>query len=144
MLKAYYKNVAPFNNSADVFVFSPNNSAEAPFRATAGCKNLSFAGGLFFLALDEHHTPPEGYSLQSSLWSQGAVAPLAYRMMGHWRLMVPFNLADMLGYRYVWQLDDDSDIRKPLNFSVISWMKNNSLLMAGALTGPDIHDVRAG
>lgn len=46
--------------------------------------------------------------------------------------------------RYVWQLDDDSEITKPVNTSIVQWMQNNSYVMSARYPTKDIVDVTWG
>ena len=42
------------------------------------------------------------------------------RRMGHWRLTFQYAFADALGYRYIWQMDDDSHFNATVSFNVVS------------------------
>lgn len=102
MLNFFQKNIARYNNAADIFVFSVGNAAEGTFKN--GCQDAVYPDiTLHFLALNEHWSNPIGSAADSSLWS-GIGASLGYRQMGNWRLLFPFNLAHKLGYKYAWQL----------------------------------------
>lgn len=70
-----------------------------------------------------------------ALNSAAAAASLLLQLLllllqGHWRLLFQYTLADMLGYKYLWQLDDDSELSLPLKASLIPWMKQHKVLMA--------------
>ncbi len=50
--------------------------------------------------------------------------------MGHWRLAFVFPFARELGYRYLWQTDDDAYLHEPVGFNVLAHMENKSLVIA--------------
>jgi hypothetical protein len=52
--------------------------------------------------------------------------------MGHWRLAFQFAFADRLGYKYVLQLDDDSDFRAKETLNLTDFMQ--SKLFSGEAT----------
>lgn len=58
----------------------------------------------------------------------------SYRRMGHWRLTFQFAFADLLGYKYLWQLDDDSFFRSQVQFNMMSYMSEHDLWLAGFRT----------
>lgn len=47
----------------------------------------------------------------------------------------------MLGYRYLWQLDDDDQFVLPVNTSLIGWMTDNNMLLSYRDAGCDIVQV---
>lgn len=51
------------------------------------------------------------------------------RNMGHWRLTFQFAFADMLGYKYVWQVDDDTEFKARETLNVTDYMQGK--LVAG-------------
>jgi hypothetical protein len=52
------------------------------------------------------------------------------RNMGHWRLMFQFAFADMLGYKYLWQVDDDTEFKSQEAVNITEFMQEK--LVAGA------------
>lgn len=58
--------------------------------------------------------------------------------------MFPEFAAERLGYRYVWQTDDDSGFVAPLDFDMVKMMQQRGLSMAAASTMHDTVDVTAG
>ena len=50
--------------------------------------------------------------------------------MGHWRLRFPFEFARHLGYRYLWQSDDDTYLTKPIGYSLVQYMRDGNLSVA--------------
>eukprot|EP00878_Enallax_costatus_P014587 GHUV01015258.1.p1 GENE.GHUV01015258.1~~GHUV01015258.1.p1 ORF type:complete len:370 (+),score=54.36 GHUV01015258.1:1049-2158(+) len=141
MVQSFQTNVVAYNNSADIFVFSVGNAAEASYMAQCGSKLSST--NIFFLAVHEFWEEPPGSARQSGLWSFRRHG-VGYRLMGQWRLLFPFTLADVLGYRYVWQLDDDSEITMPINTKLVEWMQDNNYVMSGRGAYQDIPDVTWG
>lgn len=95
VVQSFQANVA-HSNPADIFVFSVSNAAEADYKARCGSKLPS--RNIFFMALREYWEEPVGSARQPGLWSLPEMG-VQYRMMGHWRLLFPFTLADVLGYR---------------------------------------------
>jgi hypothetical protein len=125
MLKNFAANVAPSNPEVDIFVFSPQNRAEA---GSSACR-LPY---VYYLPLHENlGVKRRGSASDPLLWSGRSHWDGSYRGMGHWRLTFPFAFADALGYKFLWQLDDDSDFAVAQNVSVAQQMKGN--LMAGEL-----------
>lgn len=51
------------------------------------------------------------------------------RNMGHWRLMFQFIFADMLGYKYIWQVDDDTEFQTRETINMTDFMTDK--LFAG-------------
>lgn len=50
----------------------------------------------------------------------------------------------MLGYKYLWQLDDDSAFTQPVNTSILAWMQQKNLKMAYWRAAPDPVEVTWG
>jgi hypothetical protein len=50
--------------------------------------------------------------------------------MGHWRLMFQFAFADLLGYKYLWQIDDDTEFKARETVNITDFMQGR--LVAGA------------
>ena len=46
--------------------------------------------------------------------------------------LVVYDMADRLGYRYVWQTDDDSRMKEPVDFNMREYLQQRGLLMAAA------------
>lgn len=102
MLKLFQDNIAKYNNTADIFIFSLDNAANETVQRTCPDVQL-FNSTVHFMALSEHWSKPKGSAADTKLWS-GLGASLGYRQMGNWRLLFPFQLAHHLGYQYAWQL----------------------------------------
>lgn len=135
-------------NALDVFIFTPDNKAQQEYNRSP-CWKRQFNITVVFLPLDEHWgVEPECSSSaihDTNGWiGMPGLFGESYRRMGHWRLTFQFAFADMLGYKYVWQLDDDSWFKKSVNFSMISYMQQHGLWVAGAKTLPDPHFVTWG
>lgn len=135
-------------NALDVFVFSVNNAASENFNA-GGCRFPSLLNTtVVFMPLREHWG--ESFSCSSSAMHNASewVAPQQfddnYRRMGHWRLTFQFAFADLLGYKYLWQLDDDSFFRSPVSVSMVDYMQRKDLWLAGATKYQDQHFVLRG
>jgi hypothetical protein len=135
-------------NALDVFIFTVDNKAQAVYNRSP-CWKRQMNITVVFLPLDEHWgVEPEcsssaihdmnGWIGMPGLFGEN------YRRMGHWRLTFQFAFADMLGYKYLWQLDDDSFFRSPVNFSMIQYMQEKTLWIAGGKTLPDPHFVTWG
>lgn len=95
MVKSYSRMLGQHNPS-DFLVFSKGNAAQAAYQRACAAAQLPNIG-VYFLALNEHWQVPDGSAANPSL--QSYPTPVEYRLMGHWRLLMPSNLADMLGYR---------------------------------------------
>jgi hypothetical protein len=129
------------NNKVDVFIFTVDNKAQVEFHSSP-CQGRPMNITLVFMALDEHWglNPRCSSSAVHDMDSWVGVPKMfgeSYRRMGHWRLTFQFAFADMLGYKYVWQLDDDSFFKSPVDFDIISYMKQHDLWLAGAKTLTD-------
>jgi hypothetical protein len=135
-------------NTLDVFVFTLDNKAQAVYNSSP-CWNRKFNISVVFMPLDEHWgvEPTSSSSAIHDTHDWVGMPGLFgenYRRMGHWRLTFQFAFADLLGYRYVWQLDDDSFFKSPVNFSMIEYMQKNDLWVAGFRTLTDPHFVTWG
>jgi hypothetical protein len=49
-----------------------------------------------------------------------------------------------MGYRYLWQMDDDSRLVEPMGFDLAAHMRQRGLLMASKRTQHDPGSVTAG
>jgi hypothetical protein len=126
-------------NKLDVFVFSPGNTARSIYNKSP-CGNRTMDLSLVFLDLDEHWGADPKHSSSAFFDKSGWGAKYfgeKYRRMGHWRLTFQFAFADMLGYKYVWQLDDDSFFKSKVDVDIIQYMQQNDLWVASAKTRPD-------
>lgn len=136
MLTDLNKKVAA-TNKLDVFVFSVENAAHSVFFESE-CRSRKFNLTVNFMALDEHWRLGHGTNpatsssafFDTSDWMGGHFNE-DYRRMGHWRLAFQFAFADMLGYRYVWQLDDDSHFRTPVTVNLMEYMQERNLWVGG-------------
>lgn len=43
----------------------------------------------------------------------------------------------MLGYKYLWQLDDDSEMVLPVTSKLLDWMRDNDVLLGYRVALPD-------
>jgi len=132
----------------DVFIFTVENKAEKLYNRSP-CWRRKFNITVNFLPLNEHWgADPRGSSSavhDANSWiGMPGLFGENYRKMGHWRLAFQFAFADMLGYKYIWQLDDDSYFRTAVGFNMIDYMKQNDLWVAGVKTLPDPHWVTWG
>lgn len=135
-------------NALDVFIFTTDGKAQAEYNRSP-CWKRQFNITVVFMTLDEHWGADPECSSSAIFDMNGWIGMPGlfgenYRRMGHWRLTFQFAFADMLGYKYVWQLDDDSSFRSPVNFSMISYMQQHDLWVAGHKTLPDPHFVTWG
>lgn len=135
-------------NPLDVFIFTVDNKAEDIYNRSP-CWRRNFNITVVFLPLDEHWGADPECSSSAMFDTNGWLGMPGlfgdnYRRMGHWRLTFQFAFADMLGYKYVWQLDDDSFFRSPVNFNMVDYMQQHSLWVAGVKTLPDPHFVTWG
>jgi hypothetical protein len=135
-------------NKVDVFIFTMDNKAHKIFnRSPCWKREMNITAN--FLALDEHWGVDPEHSSSGIHDRNGWVGMPglfgdSYRRMGHWRLTFQFAFADMLGYKYVWQLDDDSFFKSPVDFDVIDYMQKQQLWVAGHKTLPDPYFVTWG
>jgi hypothetical protein len=135
MLRNFDANIRGANPNVDVLVFSINNTA-AEHEAECVLPNV------YYMALLEHWGPRrQGSATATHLWSF-AWADAGYRNMGHWRLTFQFAFADMLGYKYVWQVDDDTEFKARETLNVTDYMQGK--LVAGYYMVNDISDVTWG
>jgi hypothetical protein len=126
----------------DVFVWSIDNAAETAFRSSQ-CNNMQFTFPVSFLNVSESWKPPAtGASGIHHILDWGARGfSMDYRRMGHWRLIFQFAFADILGYRYLWQLDDDSFFLEAVTTNMLQYVQQNQLWIAAALVEIDPHSV---
>lgn len=134
------------NNALDVFVFTVNNTAMDVFR-NSSCSDRAFNIIILFMPLNEHWGTDPACSSSAvhnrAEWANQAAGE-DYRRMGHWRLTFQFAFADLLGYKYLWQLDDDSYFRGPVDFSLVQHMQSKGLWVAGSKTEQDFPFVLRG
>lgn len=94
MLSGYSWNVAPFNSTSDVFVFSQNNSAAAAFtqrsrQRDSSCSNISYVSiTLHFMHTREYWEVPPGTAAEERLWS-------VHHFKQEYRLMVSCDCAKL-------------------------------------------------
>lgn len=119
----------------DCFVFSLDNLAEA--HVQRNCRDAITRGTLTFLSLGVGWSVPEEVS-NSSKWHMRDRYDVNYRRMGNWKLTYPMSYAKSLGYRWVLQIDTDSDVKQPLQRSVIEELDRKSAYMAGRATAVDL------
>lgn len=67
-----------------------------------------------------------------------------YRIMGHWRLIFQFRLAQILGYDYLLQVDDDSKFPETVQDNLFRIMATENLKIAGRAAFPDAIHVTIG
>lgn len=132
----------------DVFVFTVANNAETVWKQSP-CAQRPFNITVVFLPLAEHwHVDPA--STSSAIHDKSGYVGMpglfgeSYRRMGHWRLTFQFAFADLLGYKYVWQLDDDSFFPQQIGFNMLEYMTQHDLWIAGYRTLQDPHFVTWG
>jgi hypothetical protein len=117
-------------NALDVWVFSVDHEAETVYNKSP-CWRRKFNITVAFMVLDEHWTLDPRHS-SSAVHDRNAWVGLPglfgedYRRMGHWRLAFQPAFADMLGYKLLWQLDDDSFFTSPLNISMADHMRQQT------------------
>lgn len=125
---------------ADVFVFSFNNTAEAA--TTNACPATANLSNVYFMAVDEHWGPtPESGGFEDWIQWHNGMFPSNYRLMGHWKISFAFTFAREVGYKHVWQLDDDSFLQGPLGYNAVNRMDERNLSMAGFRVVGDTEDV---
>jgi hypothetical protein len=133
------------SNDVDVFIFTVDNVAQNLF-SNSPCRNRKMNITVVFMALDEHWGEDPEHS-SSAIHDRDAWVGMPayfrenYRRIGHWRLTFQFAFADMLGYKFLWQLDDDSYFESPVGFNVINYMQQHDLWVAGHRTEQDAHFV---
>lgn len=133
------------SNRLDVFVFSVDDGAKAVFNTDCARQKLNIT--VVFLPLEEHWSPTPDCSSSAIHNAEDWVArqfDKNYRNMGHWRLAFQFAFADVLGYKYLWQLDDDSFFPEPVTVDMLAFMQKNDLWIAGRQTMSDPHFVTWG
>lgn len=137
LLQVHFFNETP----ADMFIFSPNNTAKV--NAKKICPTLVSSSNIYFMAIDEHWEVPQNAATQSWMeyGEQKQTHIINYRLMGYWRLRFQFDFAREIGYKYLWQIDDDSQLLAPLGYNAIHRMENESLDIAGASLAGDYQGV---
>lgn len=74
---------------------------------------------------------------QDSIENRGVVLQ-EYRKMGHWRLLFPCAFARKLGYKYLLQVDTDSDVMEELTFNILDVMEDGNLDIAARAITQDV------
>lgn len=132
-------------NPADVFVFSVvEHEREKHVAALSECLDSL---PKFHLVDMLKHSKALGWvtprnvrdrALWLDEWSEDV------RRMGHWRLMSQFQLARDLGYKYLLQVDDDSEFPSLIQENLFKTMRRDQLKIAGRGILPDEYFVTRG
>ena len=143
-LHAFYQNFIT-TNPADVFVFAVGSQSDA---TAAALRDDCFHGLPNFYAVDLlSHGPKLGWQVPAHLEDHTLWAgpwPASYRIMGHWRLISQFDIARLLGYDFVLQVDDDSEFPRRVEERVFDKMEADGLKLAGRAAFPESHEVAVG
>jgi len=143
-LHTFHKNFIA-TNPADVFVFAVGGHSAA---TAAALRDDCFAHLPNFYAIDMlSHAPQLGWQVPAHLQDSALWAgpwPASYRIMGHWRLTSQFDIARLLGYDFVLQVDDDSEFPRRVEERVFDRMEANGLKLAGRAAFPESHEVAVG
>jgi hypothetical protein len=117
MLKNFDAKVRSANPNIDIVVFTHENSA-------AQDEDACVMKDVYYMALHEHWGPTRrGSATVPHLWSFASRSDASYRNMGHWRLTFQFAFVELLGYKYLWQVDDDIEFTAQESLNVTEYMQ---------------------
>lgn len=117
----------------DIFVWSLNNSAQ--YHVASKCAKINEDSGVVFAPLGQHwETPANADDPTKWHWLKFNED---YRRMGHWRLNYPFAYGKLLGYKYLLQIDSDTNIQETLEHNLVEVMANGKFDIGCRRTGID-------
>ena len=126
------------NTPCDVFIFyrtMPSLDLQMKYSEILGQK-------VEFVQVEDKYWQLPDAAVDTKGWTAERGFSRDFRLVGHFRLLVPFKFARSLGYRYLLTMDDDAFVTTPIKENLVKVMSQSKLKMTyTALTSTKGFDI---